>query len=262
MDIKLHDTDACIAALIEGEQIKVWSYITTIFGDMASADQGGARVDLSGQMLTTLTERIGIKAQAMRVALHRLRKDDWIMVRKEGRASHYRLSNERLAETLAAGARIYAPHVQSPAQWHLSVADPALPLDVPRETALALSPNCMLSRSAPTLGPAPLGAMIAHETLPDWVRESAMRPEWNAEYAALAALFSGVLRAIEGMGDMPLLDQVTLRLLVVHRWRRLILRHPAIAEEVQAPTWQGRRTRAAAAALFAHLPSIGPDTTV
>ena len=52
---------------------RVWSLLVTVFGDLA---QDGSA--LPGTVLGEIMSRVGIKPEAMRVALHRLRKDGWI----------------------------------------------------------------------------------------------------------------------------------------------------------------------------------------
>ncbi len=60
---------------------RVWSMMVTIFGDLAQAPRD--RID--GPLLTRLTDGMGIKPEAVRVALHRLRNEDWITSVKSGR---------------------------------------------------------------------------------------------------------------------------------------------------------------------------------
>ncbi|TNF22119.1 MAG: PaaX family transcriptional regulator, partial [Rhodobacteraceae bacterium] len=67
---------------------RVWSLLISVFGDLAQ--DPGARI--SGLLLRHMTERIGIKPEAMRVAIHRLRKDGWIDSQRHGRTSVYFLT--------------------------------------------------------------------------------------------------------------------------------------------------------------------------
>lgn len=252
---KLPDIEACIATLMDGEQIKVWSYIMTIFGDMASQDGcDDSASGLRGRLLSRLTERIGIKPEAMRVALHRLRKDQWILAHKDGRTSRYRLSPDRLAETRAAAARIYALSVTAPHQWTLTIANPAEPLPLVNGDFIAISPQIVLGADTAHSVKDPVIVTISHDDLPGWARTIALPHPIGAEYATLAALFAQVNAALDTLPLPGAIDATTLRLLVVHRWRRLILRHSALAEQVQTQNWQGHTTRTEVSTLLARLP--------
>ena len=60
------------------ESTKTWSLIATLFGDLDGDE-------LSGKALWSLLAPLGIKPEATRVALHRLKKDGWIVAKKAGR---------------------------------------------------------------------------------------------------------------------------------------------------------------------------------
>ncbi|TNF17581.1 MAG: PaaX family transcriptional regulator, partial [Rhodobacteraceae bacterium] len=60
----------------------------SVFGVLAQDES--ARI--IGPLLRLLTERIGITPAAMRVAIHRLRKDGWIDSQRHGRTSVYFLT--------------------------------------------------------------------------------------------------------------------------------------------------------------------------
>ncbi len=72
-----------IAQLTDLQNLRVWSIIVSLFGDLAQkpGDQ------ISGTTLTQIITPMGIKPEAIRVALHRLRKDGWIESTRSGRAS-------------------------------------------------------------------------------------------------------------------------------------------------------------------------------
>ena len=77
---------------------RVWSIIVSLFGDLAQ--RPGDRI--SGSVLSRITEPMGIKPEAMRVALHRLRSDGWILSEREGRTSRYCLTESGLSQSRAA----------------------------------------------------------------------------------------------------------------------------------------------------------------
>ena len=116
MDGPAHDTfGACRDALTAGRPHRLWSLIITIFGDLAQAP--GSRI--SGAALGEITELIGVKPEAMRVALHRLRKDGWLESEREGRASFHHLTQYGRTQCAEASPRIYGPGPSSSIAVHL-----------------------------------------------------------------------------------------------------------------------------------------------
>ena len=80
--------ETAVADLVDPQDQRVWSIIVSLFGDMAQ--EPGAQI--SGGALTQIIEPMGIKPEAIRVALHRLRKDGWIESDRIGRVSRHVLS--------------------------------------------------------------------------------------------------------------------------------------------------------------------------
>ncbi len=219
-----HHTDpsAAIAALTDGDSLRVWSFIVTLFGDLA-AEPGAA---LSGAVLAHLTGMVGIKPASVRVALHRLRKDGWIVSRRAGRASLYELSPTGRRETLGAGARIYDPHGPAGDRWHLLLAANAAGLP---EGARSVMPGVALG-----LGPAPeapdcLVIEGRAGPAPGWLRDELMPPELRADYARLEARLEAAAACLPAETDAA--GRAVLRALVVHGWRRLLLRHADLPDD-------------------------------
>ena len=94
--------------LLSGKTPRVWSFIASIFGDLARNPDD----ELSAHLINKMTALIGIKPEATRVALHRLRKEEWITVRKLGRNSIYSLTTKGLLQSKIASQRIYGLDVQ------------------------------------------------------------------------------------------------------------------------------------------------------
>ena len=108
-----------VAHILGGEPPRVWSFIVTIFGDLAREDDRY----ISSRTLNRLTAEIGVKPEATRVALHRLRKEDWLESAKFGRESHYRLTNKGRKLSREAAPRIYGDTFDRPL-W-MALYDPA-----------------------------------------------------------------------------------------------------------------------------------------
>ena len=108
-----------VAHILGGDPPRVWSFIVTIFGDLAREDDRY----ISSRTLNRLTAEIGVKPEATRVALHRLRKEDWLESAKFGRESHYRLTNKGRKLSREAAPRIYGDTFDRPL-W-MALYDPA-----------------------------------------------------------------------------------------------------------------------------------------
>lgn len=242
-------------ALSRDGDLKVWSVIVTCLGDVSR--EGVSAV--SGLVLSDLVARIGLQPQAMRVALHRLKRDGWIESRREGRVGFHGLSPSALRQARAVDARLYGP-AAGPVSWHLV----GLPPDAP--DGLALLPEeisaIAISRSfalvTGELEGVPDDWLVASPSargLPAWVRdvvaEAACEEEFNALHAALStldALSSGAL-------PRDPLTRFALRVLVLHGWRRLALRSNPAAE---AALGDGRAEIACRARVHTLLNRLGP----
>ena len=110
-----------VARLIACGPLKVWSVLVTVLGDL-SAHPGDR---FSGKVLTRLIAPLGLSGPAMRVALHRLRRDGWIVSNRQGRESLYGLSPEGWHQTERVRPRIYAAEIVPVRSAQLVVGPPA-----------------------------------------------------------------------------------------------------------------------------------------
>ncbi len=259
--------ETAIAVLTQGADLRTWSLIVTIFGDLARAP--GA--EIPGPVLSAITGRIGVKPEAMRVALHRLRKDNWLTSRRDGRVSFYRLTDTGRTESERATGRIYALDRAPPTRWHILVANPKPPRQrgepgcapVP-EAYIPVAPGTWLGP-----GPAPQGCdkLFAFEgrpeQVPDWLRRDLLPAPLQAAYAAFSGKLATAATAL-GAGPVAPLERAVLRVLVVHGWRRLVLRHPDLPDRFFPDDWQGPAARSHVAHWLARLgePSISEIATV
>ncbi|MBV7409298.1 PaaX family transcriptional regulator C-terminal domain-containing protein [Maritimibacter sp. DP1N21-5] len=241
-------TQSRIDALMAVGPVKVWSVVVTVMGDLCR--RPGDR--LSGRTLDMILAPMGINNQALRTALHRLKRDGWIEAARDGRGSSYALTPLGRDRTEAVRPIIYAAGPSAVMPVHLILPDPSLPApdlaDFLPEDSLVLP-----HRAALFAGPEqdlPEGALIASVPsgpLPDWLRDSVADPELCAEYEALctATLF-----------DLPRdpIARLVVRLAAFHHYRRLRLRHGDLPDLLLGPTWPGARARSRIADLRAECP--------
>lgn len=246
MNSKSPDQPDVLTPLLAFGDLKVWSVLATILGDLAV--QKGTSI--SGPSLSALTLRMGIRPEALRVALYRLRKDGWIVSHKVGRISHYALSDHGRRETVQVQDRIYAPELPRISHWFLALL-PANSLSLPDQPHIALGRNAYLLPRPPAGLADALVAELTTTALPDWVREAALPPAILDAYLAwkdtLGQLPSNLAALDPG-------DQLALRILALHHWRRIVLRHNALADATLPKDWVGADCRAHMAAILSAVP--------
>lgn len=228
--------DKCYESLTEQGSLKTWSLIVTIFGDLAP--DGVATLD--SQLLGTLCATFSVRPEALRVALHRLRKDGWLETEKNGRRSVYRLSNMGQELTREVYRRIYRPPVTMPCDWQIIIIDesaPPMPDSVPINSSLCVSAS---SHEA-------FGFTSAAENVPAWLKARLRDEEAAADFTRFESVIRDLPRQAE---DLSNAQRLCLRLLVLHYWRRLLLRRPDAPEKLTGPEWEGFGARVAAHKVF------------
>lgn len=258
MDHPLSDPFAtCRTALAGDRPHRAWSVIVTIFGDLAQAPESR----MSGAMLGQITGHIGIRPEAVRVALHRLRRDNWIESRREGRGSVHRLTDHGRQQSAAASPRIYGPGLPAGAPVHLVVAEEGA-----ADGRAFLDALCQSGAYAPLgnaaivgTGPPPTEAgglfvvTPAHVEVPDWLRHRVCPPELLNEYKAMERALDVVTGELAAAPALTPPKTAALRTLVVHSWRRLLLRHPELPAAFFPADWPGERCRAMVRTILSHL---------
>ncbi|MFY9468046.1 MAG: PaaX family transcriptional regulator C-terminal domain-containing protein [Lentibacter algarum] len=239
-----HLFETTFTALQAQGPLKTWSLIVTIFGDIAPAKED----HIDSQLLAALTAPFGVKPEALRVALHRLRKDGWLEAVKTGRRSSYHLSETGEALTRKAYARIYRD-VQSGqgADWQIELLEDAAASG--RAKTALIGANILVS-PAPSTG-APL--CLAAVDVPEWMRTALVSEAAQAEFAGYVAALEGLFPALasESLTEEA---RAALRFLVLHYWRRIVLRQPEAPEILLGQDWAGDAARRLTLKVFQDLP--------
>ncbi len=221
----------------------VWSLVITVFGDSVMP-RGGV---VSAGTLSSIFQRLSIRGEALRVALHRLAKDGWIVRHRLGRNSHYALSDRGRAKFLPASRRIYASAPVLDGPWRLVALrqPPHLETAMSEAGFLRLSPTLFLGPRQAGRPPANVEAIVGDvRHLPDWAR-SALAPEpLQMDYQRLHSVLSEQVATLRTTAGPEPLDAVGLRTLLIHHWRRLLLRHADLPAAVMPKGWRGEECRA------------------
>ncbi|WP_122073277.1 PaaX family transcriptional regulator C-terminal domain-containing protein [Pseudophaeobacter sp. EL27] len=245
--------EASIAQLTDLQNLRVWSIIVSLFGDLAQipGDQ------ISGTTLTQIITPMGIKPEAIRVALHRLRKDGWIESTRSGRASVHYLTEFGRKQSTAVTPRIYARTPQPPELWHLLIAEDGSGQTVLEETLLLPQYTQVNRRTALGYGPAPKGlddlfvASVSDLSVPGWLQARLFPQDLVEACQSLLEALNNIALPEPGLAPVQV---ATLRTLIVHHWRRIALRHPVLPVSFAPDAWAGEACRARVFQLLDRLP--------
>jgi phenylacetic acid degradation operon negative regulatory protein len=251
--------------------LRAGSLIVTLFGD-SLVPRGGA---IALGSLIRLAEPFGINERLVRTATARLAQDGWLVARRVGKHSEYRLSDDGREQFAQATLRIYGEAgAHWSGRWTLVVLPP-----------LAAKERQRLRRELAWQGFGELSSgVFAHpQARGAGRREPMRRADWPADtlvfdanlassataatlisagwdlkalaqrYRLFASRFEGVLAGLRMLPDPE--TGFVLRTLLIHEYRRLHLRDPLLPERLLPPAWPGIRAaelcRAIYAAVFA-----------
>lgn len=196
-----------IDALHAEGRLRVWSLVITAFGDLVQ-HRGGV---ISTARLSAVLSRIGVEPGTLRTALSRLGRDGWVESERVGRTSHYRLSPQGVDRFAPATSLIYAaPYTDAVTLWSLSIV---LEGAVPR---VCLVPAGQVVDDADCVVTGTL------EQVSPGFQNMFFDDDMRMALSALAADLSTVRQS--DLSDP--LDAAAARVLLIHRWRRLVLRYP------------------------------------
>ena len=227
---------------------RVWSLMISLFGDLAQKpDQS-----IDGPVLSAIMGKLDVRPEATRVALHRLRNDGWITSRKSGRISRHSLSDKGRAECAAASPRIYANPDDAPQDWQLILTRTDEPEDMGRRGFIQIEPRLY---AGPPDAPLPDNA-VAFEggTAPDWLRRAAEPAEVTEGYIELHDVLQTLQTTAPEPGNLTPIEVAALRCLIVHNWRRLVLRHPPMPAPLVRADWPGHLCQIAVQDLLTRFP--------
>lgn len=274
------EVEALAAALLdrlhETQPLRVWSLIVTIFGDLV-APRGG---EVWAGTLSDLLGLMRIDAAAVRAALSRLARDGWVERERQGRLSFYALSAAGRATFTPASQRIYrlAPDGGETRQVELRVV--VLPetdgrsglREAARKAGYGLlAPGVLLGTPAspPLDGPDfPQGAADGAVTLAasvlsgsdaDLVARAFDLAPLAGRYQSFCRRYAPLAEALEAgqggaeQGRLSPETAMVCRILLVHDYRRLILRDPMLPPALLPADWPGLAANRLAARLYGAL---------
>jgi len=240
----MSDTDPAIQALLyrlhNAGRLRVWSVVVTIFGELVQPRQQ----QISVQELLALTHAVGIEENALRTALSRLAKEGWVEREKQGRLAFYALSQRGRQTFLAASNRIYRPSFESQStQWYLgNFKDAIKESDNNTATGFSLGKHWLLMNEAETLTLHSEDVVIFKTdpiSLPEWMIDQLIPETLEDHYDDLLTDLKTLSQEPDAIQSMSPITALVTRVLVIHAWRRLVLRHPLLPRNLLSPQWPG-----------------------
>lgn len=260
--------DALVRRFAESRPLRAGSFIVTVYGD-AVVPRGG---ELALASLIRVVEPFGISETLVRTAVSRLVQDGWLEGTRIGRRSFYRLTPSGAERFADATRRIYHG---PPKPWG-------------GELTLVLMPDAGAVREAirrelhwigfGSLGsgvlfhPAPDAEALRHALAAGGFADQALVTTGRADsngtllrrLAAdawplddLAARYRGFTEAFAAVGNRLAAGDtlapehaLSLRLLLVHEFRKAVLRDPLLPPEFLPEAWPGTAAHALAAAIY------------
>ena len=261
-----HDTHPLVAAQIEAfrrrQPVRAGSLIVTVYGD-AIAPRGGT---VSLASLTRLLHAFGLSPGLVRTAVSRLAADGWLGRSAVGRRGFYSLTEVGRRRSERAARRIYGgPPGAWAGTWQIAIIPggpggrrEALRRDLAWLGFGQLAPGVMarpVADGGATGAAAPdgLGEDGDGEVVVIDGRSRPVAPGtlarlaagcWDldalaAGYAAFVERFDPLRRALAGGERLPPLDCLLVRLLLIHEYRRIVLRDPMLPAEMLPDGWVG-----------------------
>ena len=251
---------------LERMRPKAKSLIVTVYGDAIVPHGGSAWLG----SIIRLVEPFGLNERIVRMSVFRLAKEQWLTSSQIGRRSYYSVTEAGRHRFDAAEQRLYAVDGRNwDKQWTIvfpglagldSVAREALRRELswlgfgPLLPGVMLHPDPDEAALRQTLIDAGVGAkaLVMRGSAEAWVAPEALREIirtcWGldrlvADYNYFLDTFRPLWRAMESAGELNPALCFLVRILLMHGYRRVLLRDPMLPNELLAADWPGAAAR-------------------
>jgi len=251
-----------VAALLDHfharKPVRAWSLIITLYGD-SIVPRGGS---LWLGSLTQIMTLFRIDPGHVRTAMSRLTSDGWLERERVGRNSYYRLSSREAGSFAAAARRIYFPEAPPfDGELRLALVGPAVdrrsavrPL-LERAGFVVVSPTSYVAIQDACPEVAALDGVFMLRVEASGTARCLAGAAWKLqpvadEYRAFIDLFTPLDDFIGSTANARPLneaDALVVRTLLIHQFRRVVLRDPDLPRALLPSDWPGHRARALAA---------------
>lgn len=271
--------DARFDAFRQQRRMQAGSLIMTLFGD-AVVPHGG-RIWLGS--LIQLLRPLGVSERLVRTAVYRLAQEGWLVAEARGRRSDYLLTPSGRRRFDEASRLIYAARAPEwDRRWRLVLVVGELSARERERLRRALfwqgfgvlGSDCFIHPGADLAAVSEalagdglsdllgrLRLLVASEGLAGQPANDAelVRRAWNLQalaqsYAAFTASYRPILQELANHSNAcSAEDAFLLRLLLIHDYRRLLLRDPELPEVLLPAAWPGQDARELTGRLYCRL---------
>lgn len=255
-----------IARLLKRLKPNARSVIITVYGDSIMHHGGSAWL---GSVIE-LVAPLGLNERVVRTSVFRLAKENWLVAEQIGRRSYYRLTEDGRRRFDAVHGRIYH-RASGPwdRHWTFVIVDFA---GMPAERGRSLRSDLLWQgfgqlASGIMIHPDPdeatlrqvliesgVGkqALVLRSTAEPWVAADAQRDligrSWDmkrlaADYKAFLDTFEPVRHKLNAADKLDPQTCFAVRTLLMHGYRRVLLRDPKLPEELLPANWPGTAAR-------------------
>ncbi len=256
---------AAILQHLRNRPSRTWSIVVTVFGD-AVAPRGGS---LWLGSLLGIFEAMEIPGGVVRTAMSRLTADGWLQRSRVGRNSFYQLTDEGRSRFAAAAERIYGePPTDWDGRFNLVLLDSGADRDAiggtDRDKLRGVLESSGFGSIAPGVLIAPLSTPLPNEAaallrlqgcadLPtgrQLVERAWTLTDTAEAYRRFLHAFEPLLQWIAASGQLSDLDALVARILLVHEYRRVVLRDPLLPPALLPADWPGTGARRLASRIY------------
>ncbi len=261
----MNKVEQFICQAVNAVPVSGTSLIISLYGD-ALLHRGG-EVWLGS--LAAMLEGLGFGERFVRTALFRLNKEGWLEVSRVGRRSYYRLTESGLRQARRAESKIYREGQPSwDGKWLLLLSEglekntlQQVKKELMWQGFGALAPSLMASPSQRLTEVQSLlhdygvaeNVICFEASAPLQLSRTALRARvescWqlsdkNARYEEFITSFRPLLPLLRDAGDELTPEHCfQIQLLLIHFYRRVVLKDPLLPDELLPPHWLGQSAR-------------------
>ena len=219
--------------------------------------------DVGVAAITAVLAAFGIEPGVTRTAMSRLASDGWVSRERAGRNTFYQLTPIALFELQAASRRIYAARQpEDPCAWRLYLVAGLSKTEQARLRSLLqhrgaaeLGSQLWIIPAGEELRDLPPAIALTAAPLPDGEARLVVERAFDLaalanDYANFTAAFAPVMSRLRAGGKPTGLPAVAMRVLVIHAFRRIVLRDPLIPSPYLPDDWPGIAARETTAAIW------------
>lgn len=239
--------------------VRAWSLIITLYGD-AIVPRGGS---LWLGSLSEIMALFRVDAGHVRTAMSRLTADGWLKRVKVGRNSYYRLTRREEGSFTAATKRIYfADEPGFDGHLRLALLGPGVAASVrpalERVGFAALTPATFVAFDAPRVKLPDIDGLFLLHAEADEATRALAAAAWKLEpiaqhYRDFIDRFTPLDAALGKRTRVDGADALVARVLLIHEFRRIVLRDPGLPAALLPADWPGAAARQLAGRLYRKL---------